>query len=549
MMQHLILTAEQMRRCDRYTMDTVGIPSRVLMERAAKAAVTYLLTNDRAFPRRQGVTLILCGGGNNGGDGLAMARFLSDGSWGDVRRVAVCFAGRLKTDGTPDTDRMSEECRRQFALAVAAGVTFITPDDVQAMEAHDIDVAVDALFGIGLDRPITGVAADLLRTVRSWGCPVLAIDIPSGVDADSGAILGEAYAPATATVTMQALKRGLVLFPGASLCGDIQVCDIGISLVPVAEEQEKMFLCDDEFLRRVMPPRTRRSNKGSYGRVALLVGSEGMAGAAVLAASASLHTGAGLIDVCTPEANRVILQARLPEAMVQVADGQTPRHLAEHIATTASTAVVGCGLGTSDEALARLTAWLDIWPADGMHTAVLDADALNLLSSHENLWQTSALSARDGRIVITPHPGEMARLCGCTTAEVTADILGTAVCFAQKHGVVVVLKDAHTVIAAPDGTCLLCTAGHAGMATGGAGDVLAGIIGSLLSQARGRIGESLTVAEVAAAGVYLHALAGEAAASHLGEYACTAGDLVEHIAAVTKDFSDSRTKVGFASYR
>lgn len=539
----MILTAAQMRRCDNETIGSLGIPSRELMERAARGAADHLIRHPDEFPDRGGMILLLCGGGNNGGDGLAMARFLSDGSMGHPRRVAVVYGGRPTADGSPDPAHMSEECRHQYAAAIEAGVPFLSVDDLRNRTGEDVDAVVDALFGIGMDRPLTGVAADLIQAVRAWPCPVLAMDIPSGVDADSGRILGDVCLPATATVTMQALKRGLVLFPGADLCGHIHVMDIGITTDPVAEENARMSLCDNELLQKVMAPRARRSNKGTYGRVALLVGAKGMAGAAYLTAAAALRCGAGLVDVGTPEANRVILQSRLPEAMVTVVDDLLPSALADRWLPTADGLVVGCGLGRSDEALSRLTALLDAWPTDRRLPLVLDADALNLLATHPSLWQTAALTEGIRNVVITPHPGEMARLCGCSVSDILADLPGAASRLAAERGVTVVLKDAHTVIAAPDGRLYLCTAGHAGLATGGTGDVLAGIIGSLLTQCRQR--GDITVAEVAAAGVYLHAKAGEAAALAVGEYACAAGDLIRHIGTVTRGFSDSRTVLSF----
>lgn len=293
-----------------------------------------------------------------------------------------------------------------------------------------------------------------------------------------------------------------------------------------------VILCDHSLLKKALPARPRRSNKGTYGRIALMVGSKGMAGAGYLASSAALRTGVGLCEIVTPEANRAIYQVTLPEAMVTSVDELTAETIAQRM-IAADGAVVGCGMGTSNGALARLTALLKAWP-DGK-PLVLDADALNLLAAHDDLWQTPALAGPHKRVVITPHPGEMARLCGVAVTEVTADITESAQRYAATHGVTVVLKDAHTVIAAPDGATYVNTAGNAGMATGGCGDVLAGIIGSLLVQNRARPDESLTVARIAAAGVYLHATAGDAAKEAVGEHALCATDIVAHLADVTKD--------------
>ncbi|MBO5510339.1 MAG: NAD(P)H-hydrate epimerase, partial [Clostridia bacterium] len=231
-----ILTAAQMKACDRYTIDVLGVPSRVLMERAAAKAVEFLLARADLFPA--GPVVILCGGGNNGGDGLAMARFLTDGSTGEKRKVTVIYTGRYTEEGTPDESRMSEECRRQYILARAGMVTILPPAALGEALA-DAAVVVDAVFGIGLDRPVAGEIAAVLTAVAESGLPVLAVDIPSGVNADTGAVMGVAL-PAMATVTMQALKAGLLLYPGADLCGEIAVADLGIDLTSASQPYARL---------------------------------------------------------------------------------------------------------------------------------------------------------------------------------------------------------------------------------------------------------------------------------------------------------------------
>lgn len=558
-----ILTSAQTYACDSYTMETLGVPSQVLMERAARKCAGALLARDDLFPCRP--VLLLCGSGNNGGDGFAMARFLTDGSVGEVRPAVVLYTGRVCGDGSPDEGKMSAECARQYGLARDAGVKVVclavmdhlTQDALSALltdgagNAPDGLVIADAVFGIGLDRPVSGRIGELFDCVRSTGWPVLAVDIPSGVMADTGCIPGS-FLSAALTVTMQALKPGLLLYPGADASGDILVADLGISLEPTAG-QSVIRLCGDDLLRTVMPPRTRRTNKGSYGRVSLTCGSVGMCGAALLATSAALRSGAGLAQTVTPEDNRVILQSALPEAILSVYDGQAPddQALLRCWLTPSGTPladgyVVGCGLGTSDVSVKVLKTLLDALPAqgDGSRPLVLDADALNILAKKPLLWQSRALSASDRRVVITPHPVEMARLCGKKVPGVLADLVSTARDFAAAHGVTVVLKDAHTVVASPEGETYICAAGNAGMAKGGSGDVLAGLVGSLMTQNRRALEEGrVTAAAVAAAAVYLHASAGDEAARVRGEYAMLPSDLIAALPSVTKTFSLTRTEI------
>ena len=264
-----------------------------------------------------------------------------------------------------------------------------------------------------------------------------------------------------------------------------------------------------------------------------------MSGAAVLATRATLRSGVGLARTLTPPCNRTALQISAPEAIVSAYE--TPAEAAGYAEGDAF--VLGCGLGMSDGAHETLRAVLNIRPTDGSVPAVLDADGLNHVAKDPSLWETALLTAHDGQVVLTPHPAEMARLCGKSVSAILADPIGAAMEFAHTRGITVVLKDAHTVIASPHGDLFICAAGNAGMATGGSGDVLAGIIGALLAQNRRRIGQDLTVAEIAAAGVYLHARAGDLAACDLGEYGMLPSDLIERLPLVCKDFSDSRTVI------
>jgi NAD(P)H-hydrate epimerase len=534
-----ILTAAQMRACDEYTIRELGIPSQVLMERAARAVARYLLDHPADFP--DGAVLVLCGNGNNGGDGFAAARFLADGSMGERRTVTIGYVGPLTEAGSLDENKMSVECARQYRLAREADIAVVTGDAILT-RLSEASAIVDAIFGIGISRPVEGFVARLLCEAARSAIPVLAVDIPSGLCADTGAVMGTVL-PASATVTMQALKAGLLLGEGANACGCITVCNIGIDLSPAPAPYAT--LADETALRLALPPRRRRSHKGTYGRILCVCGSAGMSGAAHLAASAALRAGTGLVEILTSADNRIILQTALPEAIVTAYDSNRPS-LASIVnaVTRADGLTVGCGLGTSPASLDVLSTVLEHVPADGSIPVVLDADALNLLARHPDLWDTPLLSSSQKQVILTPHPAEMARLCRTTVADILHDPAAAARTLAQTRGVTVILKDAHTVIASPDDRLSICAAGNAGMATGGSGDVLAGIAGAIVTQRRADLHAALlSLHDVAAAAVYLHAAAGDAAADTQGECSLTASDIVVRIATVTQNLSDTKTPI------
>ncbi len=593
-----ILSSDAMRACDSYTIEKLGVPSQELMERAARAVGSYLLRRRDLFPI--GEITVLCGSGNNGGDGFAVARFLTDGSLGEARPVQVIYTGvwgapHPRYGAYPDRSKMSPECMRQYDLAREAGVRveeipepdpesgrydayedgpteLIGRDELKRMLVG-VTCVVDAVFGIGLDRAVEGEIAEVFDVIEELQIPVLAVDIPSGVSADLGEVMGRALR-AKATVTMQALNAGHVLYPGAALCGEISVADIGVTTWGV---RPYVSYADKMLLRRVLRPRERRSHKGSHGRVLMLCGSVGMCGAAVLAARAALRSGAGLVEVLTAEENRIVLQTAVPEAIVTVYDAaaaglkttdarmlerqEALKQKVKQAIEAADVVVAGCGLGTTDASLWMLEVLLEQFPSTGSKPLVLDADAINLTAEHGLLY-----TLPQQNVIFTPHMGEMARLCGdctlfqpATAKRVAATPVRAALAFLRTHSIrhrpyAVVLKDAHTVIygnrcpAQPkskeelEHEAFICTAGNAGMATGGSGDALAGIIGALMAQTHDRLWDGdLTPAEVAAAGVYLHAAAGDLAAAELGEYGMLPSDLIERLPLITKDLSDTKT--------
>ena len=484
----------QMRCFDQYTINTIGIPSMVLMEQAANAVTEELV---KAY-RNCSCVLAVCGSGNNGGDGFAIARLLLMRGY----RAEVFLVG--------NPAHMTEQCRDQQQIFLNLGGTVHT----KAMpDLRQYDVLVDALFGVGLSRPVEGIYSKVIQAMNDSGIPAVAVDLPSGISADDGRVLQTAVR-ADMTVTFSFLKRGHLLYPGREYAGNVVLRDVGIVRIP--DEDTGFYCAEKEDIRRFLPSRLRRSNKGTYGKAVLAAGNKGMAGAAVLGALAASRSGCGLVQTVSHDLNRVILQSRVPEAIFTGWDDFADEAVRERCLRTAGSIGVGPGLGTDDAGLALLQ---NILRERGDLPLVLDADALNLLSRGD-------LLNREGKClencVITPHPGEMARLCGCTVKDVLSDPVSIASSFASERKLTVVLKDASTVIT--DGSAVwLNSTGCSGLSCGGSGDVLTGLLTGLLAQ-------KMPVMQAAVTAVYLHGLAGEIASSEKGVRGMTAADLPDALA-------------------
>ncbi len=485
----VILTAEQMRAADAAAVQA-GTPAHELMEWAARAALDVLFEEfDTSAP------LFVCGCGNNGGDGLVMARLFAELT-GSAR---VCYLGPRHPDGAPDTACMSEECARAFSLL---------PREVKIesrLEPRGASVIVDALLGTGLSRPITGELADCVTAINRSALPVLSVDIPSGICADTGSILGVAVR-ATRTVSMAAYKYGQLLFPGAALCGKLSVADIGIS--PLRPCGHLLLKSDLDTL----PPRPARAHKGTFGRVLIVGGCCGMSGAGYLSAKAAYRTGAGLVEIFCPEENRVIYQTQLPEALLTRYDpARFDDDLLLRALERADAVAIGMGLGRS----ALSSHMTELVLRHATVPLVLDADALNEIADSPALLR--ALQSATAPKCITPHVGEMSRLCGRPAAVVGANLPLYATQMAESLEATVVLKDARTVIASRERICLN-RYGNSGMATGGSGDVLAGIIAALFAAGDAQAPEH---------GVLAHALAGDAALQKCGSHGLMASDIID----------------------
>lgn len=503
-----VLTGSQMKAVDADTIERIGISSLVLMERAALAVAEAAIEaadawTGRKAGRGQVGILVACGTGNNGADGLAAARIL----WQRGYRVTVVLAG--------DPEHGTEEYQIQRKIAKQLEVPIKRQEE--CLEGS-WQIIVDALFGIGLSRPVEGAYRRLLEQLenlrKTEGAWVVAADVPSGIQADTGAVMGMAL-PADVTVTFGFLKAGLTLYPGKTYAGQVKVAEIGFSRKSL-EVSGWVGRMPEKTDLSLLPARQPEGNKGTFGKVLVIAGSRGMCGAAYLSALAAYRTGAGLVKVLTLPENRPVLQTLLPEAIVETYEPEEPdpgmfRELIERQCDWADVIVLGPGLG-GEAYVGYLT---EVVLSYAYVPIVLDADGLNTVVKHPYLTRYFTEN-----LIITPHMGEMARLWGCRVEELKEHPIQAAKEYSSRYGPVCVLKDAVTVTADKEGSVWINGSGCSAMAKGGAGDVLTGVIAGLL--ARGMEG-----AEAAWMGVYVHGLAGEKAAGMWGEQSVLAGNLAD----------------------
>ncbi len=515
-----VLNADQMREADRRTIEDLGIASVVLMENAGRQVVAALEAVHGDLLEEQ--VAILCGRGNNGGDGFVVARTL-------LQRgvdVSVFLIGQVSD--------VRGDARVNLEILARLGLTIVEIADGQAWELHfseisDCALIVDAMFGTGLNAPLSGLLETVVADVNASGIPIVAIDLPSGLSANSHDPIGPSIEAST-TITLGAPKLPLVLPPAEARAGDIVIADIGIpTAIFDALDGPRVELLTRSAIREHLTPRTPDSHKGDFGHVLLVAGSRGKTGAAYLGALGALRAGAGLVTVATPESCQAIVAGLAPEYMTEgiaeTADGLDTVAIDRLLDASYDVIAVGPGLGRNLNTQKFVQALVE----RATTPLVIDADGLNAFADEPEL-----LHGRDGRdVIITPHPGEMARLVGMTTEEVQANRLEVARNFAVAHKLYVILKGHRTIIATPAGTALINPTGNAGMATGGTGDVLTGMVAAWLGQ--------LLDAEAACkVAVYLHGLAGDLAESDKGEVSMTASDLAAQIAGAITEVSMRR---------
>lgn len=506
-----IVTCSRMKALDAATINEMGVPSCVLMERAALKTTEELL---KGFPldHRKEHVLVVCGSGNNGGDGIAIARLLH------LRGIRAAYYLAM------DAEHMTEETRQQYRIAVNYQVP-----RVHNPEWDEYTTIVDAIFGVGLSRQVEGRPREIIRHMNQANAWKVAVDIPSGVDGDTGRELGIAFW-ADLTVTFAYRKQGLCFYPGRMYGGRIVTADIGIY---GAEQADDCPCCLEGADLGLLPERVPYGNKGTFGKVLVVAGTEGMCGAAFLCAAAALAGGAGMVKIQTVEENRIPLLTLLPEAMVTC---EFTEESNRKCLDWCDVLVIGPGLGLSGQSRARAE-WFLQNAAKKEKPVILDADGLNLLAVHPE-WK-SCLSER---VIVTPHLGEMGRLSGKSIGWIQNHTAETAREFARETGAVCVLKDACTVTADQKGRTYLNLSGNPGMATAGSGDVLSGVLGAV--QCMYLKGEPLDPGMRAALGVYLHGKSGDLAAEEIGSRGMTARDIIRMVPRVLRQISDEKEHLG-----
>ncbi len=514
-----IVTASESRQFDQLA-EEAGLPSLVLMENAALRIAEVLQQHFELDPPKR--IVIVCGKGNNGGDGMALARHLSNIGF-QVQVFLLADPSELRGDAATN-----------YKVAANFGVPIqpiVSSEQLSQLiePLQSADLVVDALLGTGITGEVRGLHAEAIPLVTNYASRILSVDIPSGINSDTGEICGVAVR-ADATVTLGAIKLGLMVFPGADYAGDLFLGSLGIPDSLLTKLNILRFVATHELVQRVLPPRHPNTHKGDYGRVLIVGGAPGMTGAAIMAGKAVLRSGAGLAQVALPQSLNIAIEASALEVMsfpLPETDAGTIAPEALNVLLPrlewADVVAVGCGISRNERTqtfVRQLVAQVD-------KPTVIDADGLIALAGHNEI-----LRRRKSLTVLTPHPGEMAALLRTTTEAVQQDRIGVALRAANEFNSIVVLKGARTITASPDGTMFVNPTGNAGMATGGSGDVLTGMIAALIAQTiirQSSAPASQSLTEAVAAAVFLHGLAGDIASWEKGEVSLIAGDLLDHL--------------------
>lgn len=517
-----IVTAQHMRELDRKAIQERGISSLTLMENAGRAVAEAAARLTAHVPDRP--ILILCGPGNNGGDGFVAARYLKQLG----RSTKVLLAARK--------DDVASDAQVNLRLLEEAGltVTEITDAEPILQGGHKVSLVIDALLGTGLSGKVRGLPGMLIEAVNECCLRVLAVDIPSGLDADTGEPLGLAVR-AEETVTMGLPKIGLYLYPGMDYAGRVTVADIGLPPEAINDSPSVADLMEPEWVRLLLPRRKRSAHKGSFGKVLVIAGSAGYTGAACLCAQGALRVGAGLVTVGCPASVNDILEVKLTEAMTfplpetysRTLDTRALALILE-LAEEASVVAIGPGLSREPETavlVRRLVARVE-------KPMVIDADGINALADAAVI-----LEGEHAPAVLTPHPGEMGRLMQVSTEKIQARRAHFAEAAANRFRATVLLKGAHSMVAERGRPLIINPTGNPGMASGGTGDVLTGMVAGLLAQ-------GLLPFEAAAAATYCHGLAGDIAAARVGEASMIATDLLEALPAAIKQVASNSAREG-----
>ncbi|MDF2543535.1 MAG: hypothetical protein K0S47_3253 [Herbinix sp.] len=499
--------SKQMKEIDQYTIDQIKIPAMVLMERAAYAVAEKVKEKVNKSDR----ILVICGAGNNGGDGIAIGRILYLQGY----QVAILFLG--------EEEKSTEQTKAQLSIAMNLKIRM-----ENNYKPDEYNIIIDAIFGVGLTREVTGIWKEIIRSMNASDATVFSVDLPSGISADDGKVLGIAV-KANFTITFGYHKRGLLLYPGKEYAGEVSVADIGFPECAAEKIKRNCFYFDQEDLKQI-PLRADYSNKGTYGRVLIIAGNKEISGAAYLSAKAAYKSGAGLVKILTAEENRVVLQSLLPEALFASysklpLDGEEIPNELLNLLSWASVVVLGPGLGTDE--FAERFVWKVITNTKSM--LILDADAITLIG--KRLDEKYILDTTDrikelqkllpDKTILTPHLKELSVLLRKTIPDIAHNLIDTADQCSYNSNLIYAIKDARSIVSY-DNQLYLNVSGNNGMATGGSGDVLTGIIAAMIAQ-------GMKPYEATCLAVYIHGLAGDEAAKRMGRYSLLASDIIDSL--------------------
>jgi len=501
-----IVTAGEMREIDQRTIKEACMPGILLMENAGMGLVQVIM--DYLKDVKDARVTILCGRGNNGGDGMVVARHL----YNRGIHVSVYLAG--------DSKGLKGDALVNYDILKGYGLDVIELNSARTLKGnHQADLIVDALLGTGISGGVKGLVGEVIRWINRTSVPVISVDLPSGLQSDDGQYTGDCV-QADHTVTMAAIKRGLLLPPGRELAGHLTVVDIGVPDFIAESVDSKVYLIESSDILPRLPERPAAAHKGTFGKLAILAGSRGMTGAGVLCSQASLRIGAGLTILGVPESLNPVFEDKLTEVMTQplpeTNEGSLSRKSKKGVQTLLSWAdVVAMGPGLSMHT--ETSGLIREQVLDCSLPLLLDADGINAFAGHADL-----LEKRKGAMILTPHYGELSRLTGQSIEEIAVHRIEVAKRQAIRFKAVLILKGSPTVIAAPNGEIFINSTGNSGMATAGSGDVLTGMVAGLMAQGSSSL-------DAAICGVYLHGLAGDLAAQDYGQPSLLAGDIVDYI--------------------
>lgn len=508
-----VVTSEEMAKIDKLTIEKYGIPSLVLMEKAALSVSKHII--DLGAKK----LLILAGPGNNGGDGIAVGRILKNKEI-DIKIFQLFNENKLSID-----------CKKQINIAEKFRIPIFKRYPTKK-ELSEADIILDAIFGTGLERKIEGELENFINILNSLNKKVVAVDLPSGISADTGEVLGTAVS-AILTVTFGLPKRGHFLFPGRDYVGKLIIEDIGFPKALTESEALKINLIDRHLAHSLIPNRPLYSNKGTYGHVLVIAGSVGKTGAAMLCSRGALRTGAGLVTLAIPNVIKDVFQSKAMEEMIfplpcnnLTLSKQAIKEIDLFIKEKADVVAFGPGIGINEDTEEILRFLL----AECSVPLVIDADGITILSKQPDLLKKTEIDT-----VITPHPGELSRLVKLSVKEIESKRIDITQQVAREFRTIVVLKGVPTIVSNPEGNTFINTTGNPGMATGGSGDVLTGIISSL-------IGQKVDPFHAAALAVYIHGLSGDLASKNKGLHGLIAGDIIEYLPQAFKEVNNEMDK-------